>query len=124
MNENHYRLRGLGAFGSGAACQFTPSIVFGTPFLWCLLGAVRGPLWWGSHRLLGDGIGRDSMLAWAMVAALGALWLGVRPKIACSERSGAQHIAPAGLRHRASPGLAWRMYSFVSRANFRYPSMS
>jgi hypothetical protein len=62
---------------SRAILQIAINIVFGTPFLWCLLGAVRGPLWWGSHQLLGDGIGRDSMLVWAMVAALGALWLGV-----------------------------------------------
>jgi hypothetical protein len=62
--------------------QIAINIVFGMPFLWCLLGAVRGPIWWGSHRLLGDGIGRDSAFVWAAVAALGALWLGVSLMVA------------------------------------------
>jgi hypothetical protein len=57
--------------------QVAINLVFGAPFLWCLVSAVRGPLWWGSHRLLGDGVGRSSTLVWVTAAALGALWLGV-----------------------------------------------
>jgi uncharacterized membrane protein len=76
------RQPGLPARGSDegrarSVLQTAINIVFGFPFLWCLVGAVRGPLWWSTHRLLGDGIGRNFSFVWAMVAALGALWLGV-----------------------------------------------
>lgn len=53
------------------------NFVFGMPFLWALLIAVRGPLWWGSHRLFGDSVSRLPALLWVMVVALGALWIGV-----------------------------------------------
>ena len=59
------------------ALRVAINFVFGMPFLWTLLVAVRGPLWWGSHRVFGDGVGRYSTLAWVMVVALGAIWLGV-----------------------------------------------
>ena len=62
---------------SGRVLQVAINLVFGIPFLWCLLYAVRGPLWWGSHKVLGDDIGRISSLVWVMAAATGALWLGV-----------------------------------------------
>ena len=59
------------------ALRVAINFVFGMPFLWMVLVAVRGPLWWGSHRLFGDGVGRYSALLWVMAAAVGALWLGV-----------------------------------------------
>lgn len=62
---------------SGGFLQVAINLVFGVPFLWCLLYAVRGPMWWGAHKVLGDDIGRISALVWVMVAATGALWLGV-----------------------------------------------
>jgi len=62
---------------SRSILQIAINLVFGTPFLWCLLVAVRGRVLWDSHRIFGDGLGRNSALIWAMVAALGALWLGV-----------------------------------------------
>jgi hypothetical protein len=52
-------------------------VVFGTPFLFCLFLAVRGYLWVGSHRVLGDAVGRSFYLIWAITACLGSLWLGV-----------------------------------------------
>jgi hypothetical protein len=54
------------------------NLVFGTPFLWSLLGALRGHLWWSCHLLIGDGIGRASHVVWAASPALGSFWLGVR----------------------------------------------
>jgi uncharacterized membrane protein len=62
---------------SRTVLQIAVNLVFGTPFLWCLLIAVRGRVLWDSHRVFGDGIGRGSTLIWVMAAALGALWLGV-----------------------------------------------
>jgi hypothetical protein len=57
--------------------QVAVNIVFGLPFLWCLLIAVRGRDLWSSHRVFGDGIGRNADLLWMVAAAMGALWLGV-----------------------------------------------
>ena len=57
--------------------QVAVNIVFGLPFLWSLLIAVRGRDLWNSHRMFGDGIGHDVGLLWMLVAAMGALWLGV-----------------------------------------------
>jgi len=53
------------------------NVVFGTPFLWSLLVAVRGRILWQSHRLFGDVAARGATSMWVMVAATGALWLGV-----------------------------------------------
>jgi hypothetical protein len=63
--------------GSGSGLQIAINLVFGSPFLWCLLGALRGHLWWGSHQLIGDGVGRGSHVIWATAFALGSFWLGV-----------------------------------------------
>ena len=57
--------------------QIAVNLVFGTPFVFYLFVAVRGRVLWESHRIFGDGIGRNFALIWVMVAALGALWLGV-----------------------------------------------
>jgi hypothetical protein len=43
---------------SGTVLQVAVNVVFGTPFLWGLLVAVRGRDLWHSHRLFGDALGR------------------------------------------------------------------
>jgi hypothetical protein len=63
--------------GPGRGLQIAIHVVFGTPFLWCLLGALRGHLWWGVHQLIGDGVGDVSRVIWATTLALGSFWLGV-----------------------------------------------
>ena len=56
--------------------QIAINIVFGTPFLACLLVAIRGKLAWGYRFLEGGGHGFGPYV-WTMAVALGALWLGV-----------------------------------------------
>jgi len=56
--------------------QIAINIVFGTPFLACLLVAIRGKLAWGYRFLEGGGHGSGPYV-WTMAVALGALWLGV-----------------------------------------------
>lgn len=67
----------LQAGTSRKVLQLAVNIVFGLPFFWCLLVAVRGRDMWNSHRVFGDGIGQNAHLLWIVVAAMGALWLGV-----------------------------------------------
>jgi uncharacterized membrane protein len=59
------------------ALRVAINFVFGMPFLWALVVAVRGPWWWAGHRLFEASLVRYSALLWGMVVALGALWLGV-----------------------------------------------
>ncbi len=68
---------GRGGDISGTVVQIAVNVVFGMPFLWGLLVAVRGRDLWHSHRLFGDALGRATTSMWLAVAALGALWLGV-----------------------------------------------
>jgi hypothetical protein len=68
---------GRGEDISGTVLQVAVNIVFGAPFLWGLLVAVRGRDLWHSHRLFGDTLGRATTSMWLVVAASGALWLGV-----------------------------------------------
>jgi hypothetical protein len=67
---------------SRSILQVAVNLVFGAPFLWCLLVAIRGRVLWDSHRIFGDAIGRNFALIWVMAAALGALWLGVTVMLA------------------------------------------
>jgi hypothetical protein len=62
---------------SGRILRAAVNLVFGMPFLFCLLTATRGHLWLQTHRMLGDGVGRAAPLLWPVIASLGALWLGV-----------------------------------------------
>ena len=62
---------------SATVLQIAVNVVFGAPFLWGLLVAVRGRDLWHSHRLFGDALGRAATSMWLIVAASGALWLGV-----------------------------------------------
>src|SRR5450432_3030517 len=66
--------------------QVAVNLVFGTPFLWALLVAVRGRTLWQSHRIFGDAIGNATSI-WIMVAATGALWLGVSLMLASAPRA-------------------------------------
>ena len=66
--------------------QVAVNLVFGTPFLWALLVAVRGRTLWQSHRIFGDALGHAASM-WVMVAATGALWLGVRLMVASAPRA-------------------------------------
>jgi uncharacterized membrane protein len=67
--------------------QVAVNLVFGTPFLWALLVAVRGRTLWQSHRIFGDALGHAATSMWIMVAATGALWLGVSLMLASAPRA-------------------------------------
>ena len=71
---------------SRTVLQIAVNLVFGIPFLWGLLVAVRGRVMWQSHRIFGDGIGRSATSLWIMVAATGAMWLGVSLMLRSSPR--------------------------------------
>lgn len=51
--------------------------VFGLPFLYCLGNALEGKLFVGRYAYFGAGSSVSNLTAWAVVSALGSLWLGI-----------------------------------------------
>ena len=51
--------------------------VFGLPFLYCLGNALQGKLFAGRYAYFGADSSVSDLTAWAVVSALGSLWLGV-----------------------------------------------
>jgi len=51
--------------------------VFGSLLLYCVVGAVRGKLYIPHHHSYGRDVFLSGFAAWAVVSALGSLWLGI-----------------------------------------------
>ena len=57
------------------------TVVFAIPLSYCVVGALRGRLFIPHHRSYGQDVILSGFAAWAVVAALVMLWLGVSIRI-------------------------------------------
>jgi hypothetical protein len=78
-------MRALGN-GSRVPLRLALGAVFGIPFLYSAQGALRGTLFVGRFAYFGDDTSISGFAAWAVTAALAALWLGVSLQLGLASR--------------------------------------